>query len=141
MSAQDNKATVRAIYDAMAKGDRSVFAQSCHPDYVWRIAGHSSWSLTFKGQDAIRKELLTPLFRLFDGPYTARVTRLVAEDDVVVAEVQGSVMTKSGQRYDNPYCFVFCFRDGRIAEVVEYGDTDLIERVLGSYESALYAAA
>ncbi|MEA3183284.1 MAG: hypothetical protein QOI59_6807, partial [Gammaproteobacteria bacterium] len=29
------------------------------------------------------------------------------------------------------------FRDRKIAEVVEYGDTDLEERVLGPYEDAL----
>jgi ketosteroid isomerase-like protein len=37
------------------------------------------------------------------------------------------------------YCFVFRFKDGKIAEIVEYGDTDLEERVLGPYEEAVKA--
>jgi ketosteroid isomerase-like protein len=44
-------------------------------------------------------------------------------------------MLKSGERYDNHYCFIFHFRDGKIAEVVEYCDTDLEERVLGNYDA------
>jgi len=49
------------------------------------------------------------------------------------------VQTKSGQRYNNEYCFVFKFRGDKIAEVVEYCDTDLEERVLGNYDDAVKA--
>ena len=38
----------------------------------------------------------------------------------------------SGGRYDNTYCFVFRFRDGRIAEITEYLDTDLVRTALFS---------
>jgi uncharacterized protein len=51
--------------------------------------------------------------------------------------VRGDVETRSGKRYNNEYCFVFRFRNGKIAEVVEYCDTDLEERVLGSYDDAV----
>src|SRR5262249_37765848 len=64
---------------------------------------------------------------------------LIAEGDFVVAEVRGDVLTKRGERYDNEYCIVFRFRGNKIAELVEYCDTDLIERVLGTYEDALKA--
>jgi ketosteroid isomerase-like protein len=36
---------------------------------------------------------------------------------------------------------VFKFRDDKIAEVVEYCDTDLEERVLGNYEDVVRQAA
>ena len=51
-----------------------------------------------------------------------------------MAEVRGDVETRSGKRYNNEYCFVFKFRGDKIAEVVEYCDTDLEERVLGNYD-------
>ena len=47
------------------------------------------------------------------------------------------VQTKTGQRYNNEYCIVFKFRGDEIAELVEYCDTDLIERVLGNYDDAV----
>lgn len=141
MSAAENKETIRKIYEAMERGDRSVFGASVHADYVWRFPGHASWSRRFEGQETIRRELLRPLFALFATDYRARAINLIAEGDYVVAEVRGDVQTKRGDRYDNEYCFVFRFRDGKIAEVVEYCDTDLEERVLGSYEDALRAVA
>jgi len=130
---------IRRIYEAMESGERSIFGAAVHPDYIWQIPGQCSWSKRFEGQEAIYSHLLRPLYALFATQYTARAINLVAEGDIVVAEVRGDVQTKRGARYNNEYCFIFRFRDGKIAEVTEYGDTDLEERVLGRYEDAVQA--
>lgn len=143
MSATENKLVVQRMYEALAQGDRRAFAESVHPEYVWRLAGQSSWSRAFEGQVAVQRDLMAPLFALFADQYTARAVEIVAEGDIVVAEIRGSVATATGERYDNEYCFVFRFRGSKIIAVTEYCDTDLIERVLGRYEDAVaaYAAA
>jgi uncharacterized protein len=137
MNVNENKETVRRIYAALESGDLKAFGSAVHPDYVWRLAGRSSWSRHFEGQDAIRARLLKPLFALFATQYRAQAVNLIAEGDFVVAEVRSDVLTKRGERYNNEYCIVFRFRENKIAELVEYCDTDLIERVLGPYEEAL----
>lgn len=139
MSAELNKQIISDIYAAMAKGDLGPFAASLHADYVWRLPGHCSWSRRFEGREAVQRDLLGPLFSLFANTYTAQAINLVAEGEMVAAEVRGDVLLKSGGRYGNPYCFIFHFRDGKIAEVVEYCDTDLEERVLGNYDTVLAA--
>jgi uncharacterized protein len=101
------------------------------------LTGHSIWSRRFEGQDAIRACLLKPLFALFATQYRSRAENLIAEGDFVIAVARGDVLTKRGERYDNEYCIVFRFRGNKIAEIVEYCDTDLIERVLGPCEDAL----
>ena len=136
MSSNSNKQIVEQIYGAMAQGDGLVFASALHEDCVWRLPGQSSWSRRFEGLDAINRELFRPLFSRFATPYTARLVSMIAEGDTVVAEVKGDVTTHEGERYANDYCFIFRFRDGKIIEVVEYGDTALEERVLGSYGAA-----
>jgi uncharacterized protein len=141
MGTVENKETIRRIYAALENGDRSVFGASVQPDYVWRLAGQCSWSKRFAGQEDVRTNLLKPLFALFATEYHARAIKLVAEGDHVVAEIRGDVQTKSGHHYNNEYCFVFTFRDGKIAEIVEYGDTDLLERALGPYEDAVRQVA
>jgi ketosteroid isomerase-like protein len=77
------------------------------------------------------------LFALFATEYKAKAINLIAEGDTVVAEVRGDVQTKTGKRYNNEYCFLFRFRGDKIAEIVEYCDTDLEERVLGPYDNAV----
>jgi ketosteroid isomerase-like protein len=139
MSASENKETIRRIYAALERGDRTVFGQSVHPDYAWALTGQSDWARRFEGQEAVRRDLLGPLFNLFADTYTARAINLIADGDQVAAEVRGSVMTRSGKRYDNEYCFIFRFEDGKIREVVEYRDTALEATALGAYDDAVAA--
>jgi uncharacterized protein len=139
MSVEDNKAVIRRIYAALETGDNSVFGASVHPDYVWRFPSKASWSDRYEGQEDVRSRLIGPLFNQFASTYTARLINLVAEGDIVVAEIEGDVETKSGVRYDNQYCMLFHFRNGKIREVVEYCDTDLEERALGRYDDAVAA--
>ena len=137
MSLNANKQTITNIYNALARGDSSVFARACHPDYTWRFPGHYSWAKRFEGQAVIQQALIMPLYALFATQYKAHAINIIGEGDFVVAEVRGDVMTRTGQRYNNEYCFVFKFQDNKIIEVVEYCDTDLIERVLGKYEDVV----
>jgi ketosteroid isomerase-like protein len=101
MSAEANKETVRRIYAALELGDSAEFAAHVHSDYVWRVTGQCSWSGEFKGREAILRDLIGPLFGRLAGPYKARLRSVIAEGDVVVAEVEGDAATKGGDRYDN----------------------------------------
>jgi len=50
-------------------------------------------------------------------------TGLIAEGDKVAAEVQSSGDLQNGRQYRQQYHFVLEFRDGKIAAVREYLDT------------------
>lgn len=99
-------------------------------DFTWIISGGGPWSGAWRGKQAVREELFGPLFAQFEGTYTNRASRFIAEGDTVVVECRGNVATKRGERYDNRYCYVCTFRDGKLVELVEYMDTALAERVL-----------
>jgi ketosteroid isomerase-like protein len=99
-------------------------------DVRWTVIGSSAWSRTYEGKPTIVAELMRPLFSQFADQYRARATRIIAEDDVVVVEAQGQVTTKSGEAYNQAYCYVLRLDDGRVSELTEYLDTDLVNRVL-----------
>ncbi|MES2058022.1 MAG: nuclear transport factor 2 family protein [Pseudomonadota bacterium] len=138
-STEANRAIVKRIFDAMAMGDRSVFGAALHPDFAWQATGSASWSRRWEGLDTVRRDLFRPLFALFEGQYRSRATRMIAEGNLVVVEVQGDVRTKRGGRYDNQYCLICRFTDGKMIELIEYMDTALIDRELGTYEQAMAA--
>jgi ketosteroid isomerase-like protein len=75
---------------------------------------------------------MRPLFGQFADGYKARATRIVAEDDVVVVEARGQVTTKSGKPYNQTYCYVFQLAEGKVQELTEYIDTDLVKQTLDS---------
>jgi uncharacterized protein len=75
--------------------------------------------------------LLSPLLSLFADQYTNTAHRFIAEDDYVVVECRGRVTTKSGAPYNNTYCWICRFADGKLQELTEYLDTELVTAALG----------
>ena len=64
------------------------------------------------------------------GRIRVTATRLVAEGDLVIVEAKGSNTTKAGKPYNNTYCFVFRVTGGKLQEVTEYMDTQLVVEAL-----------
>jgi uncharacterized protein len=131
MTAADNKQLMQRIFAALAEGDGRPLVDAMAEDFRWIIAGASSWSRTYKGKETVRTELLAPLRARLAPPIRIVAQRIVAEDDMVVVEARGNNTTRAGERYENAYCFVFRLAEAKLAEVTEYMDTGLAERVLG----------
>lgn len=128
----ENKQIVQSFFDDLAKGDGRPFIEAMADDFSWIIPGRATWSGEWRGKQAVREQLLRPLLARFATTYTNRAVRLIAEGDHVVVECRGDVMTKTGKRYDNTYCYVFTLREGKLTELVEYMDTELAADALGA---------
>jgi ketosteroid isomerase-like protein len=133
MNAAANKKLVQQIYDDSANRSGTTFYDNVADDVCWTVTGEYSWSHQFKGRDAIKNGLMGHFHSLFhDRPRTVAFN-FIAEGDFVAVEARGDNVTKTGQRYDNNYCMIFRIESGKIKEVKEYGDSALIERVLGPF--------
>jgi ketosteroid isomerase-like protein len=130
MTALDNKRLLQAAFAALANGDGRKLLDCMAEDFTWTVLGTTRWSGRYSGKQAVRRDLLAPLFAQFAGTYANRALRFVAEDEFVVVECRGRVETRTGRRYDNEYCYVCRFADGLMVELTEYLDTALVERVL-----------
>lgn len=129
--ANSNKEKIAGAMDAMATGDLGPFGALMHPEVTWSVAGSNSWSGKYEGLDAVRRDLLAPLFANFTTRYVNKPINIVAEGDFVVVECRGQAMTKSGKSYEQAYCYVIRMQGGMIKSVVEYMDTELVTRALG----------
>jgi enamine deaminase RidA (YjgF/YER057c/UK114 family) len=67
----------------------------------------------------------------FAVPYKATALRIIAEGDHVVVEGRGCVTTKAGLPYNNSYCWIYRIAEGKIKEITEYLDTELVTAALG----------
>jgi ketosteroid isomerase-like protein len=126
-----NKEALQRVFAELAKGNGRPFIDLWTDDFCWTIAGTTSWSGTYRGKQAVLDDLMRPLFARFATRYTNTATRFIAADDYVVVECRGNVTTKSGQPYDNSYCYVCRMADGRLQELTEYLDTELVTQALG----------
>ena len=132
MSATENKQLLQNICSELSKGNGKPFVESLADDFRWTIIGSTKWSRTYRGKQEVTAELLRPLFAQFADQYTNTAHRFIAEDDYVVVECRGRVTTKSGRPYNNTYCWVCRVADGKLQELTEYLDTELLTAALGT---------
>lgn len=125
-----NKMLMQAIFAGLAHGDAQPLTESMADDFCWTVTGGNAWSGTYHGKQAVMNELMRPLVANFAERYTNTAHRFIADGDWVAVECQGKVMTRTGKRYDNRYCWVCRVEGGRLKEVIEYMDTQLVATVL-----------
>ena len=127
----ENKQLMQHIFAELAKGNGKAFVDSLADDFCWTIPGTTKWSRTYRGKRVVRDELMKPLFAKFADQYTNTALRFIAEGEHVVVECRGRVTTKTGKPYHNVYCWVCRVADGKLLEVMEYMDTELLTTALG----------
>ena len=130
MTAAENKQLMEGVFAELAKGNGQPFMDSLGDDIRWTVTGTSAWSRTYEGKRAVIDELMRPLFSQFAEPYRNSASRIIADEDHVVVECQGMVTTKSGKPYNQAYCYVCRIAGGKVRELTEYLDTELVSATL-----------
>jgi ketosteroid isomerase-like protein len=132
MTADTNKQLVRTAFEALGKSDARPLYDLMRDDFAWIIEGQSRFSRPYEGKQVVKRDLLDFLFQAFATPYRFTIDDIIAEGERVVVRGRGQVKTKTGQDYNNSYCFVLRLEDGQLVELREYLDTALVERVFGA---------
>jgi len=132
MSSIENKQLIEAFYAAGNRGDLQSCLVMLADDVVWTNIGTTRYSGKYAGKEALITNLLGPVFSQLKAGMQSTLDNIIAEGDYVVVQSRGSAETTDGRSYHNTYCHVFRIRDGRISEVTEYLDTQLVNDVFGS---------
>jgi ketosteroid isomerase-like protein len=108
-----NKQTVQKYMDAFGRTDHAEIL-SCLTDHVeWVIPG----AVHLTGKDAFDKEIENDAFV---GSPTIVVTRLIEENNVVVAEGTVRGARRDGGRLNAVFCDVFVMEQAKIARLTSY---------------------
>jgi len=131
MSVEENKARVRAYFDAVERGDRSGLVALFHPEVRWRVpkGAIAPYGGMHHGAQKIAEMMLGAVGTAFvRGTQRIAVRLMLAEGDVVIAETR--MTAKRPPRdgtpvpdYDNDYVFVVEFEGEKIVEIREHVDT------------------
>jgi len=133
MTAADNKALLERVYAEISKGNIQPLLDSLADDVRWTIIGSTVLSGTRHGKQEVVDKLLKPLrARLADGPVVFHPDRFIAEGDYVVMQAKGRATARSGKPYNNTYCIVCRIVGGKIKEMTDYVDTELITSALAA---------
>ena len=131
MGAAENKQCIQNMFAELSKGNANAFLDNMADNVRFTIIGTTKFSGTFNGKKELVEKLLTPLGSQLEGGLTVTPENLIAEGDFVAMQARGKSTTKSGKSYNNTYCQVFRLANGKVQEVTEYLDTELVTNAFG----------
>lgn len=131
MSASENKKLMQHIFAELGRGNSAPLLESMADDFSWTITGSTSWSRKYDGKKVVLGELFAALRSALATPIITVGERFIADDDYVAVQARGRNKTRDGKPYNNTYCFVFRLADGKLREVTEYLDGELVTSILG----------
>lgn len=122
------KQRIIEVMTALAEGNDQPFLDAMHRDIRWIWMGSGDLSRTFDGKEAVLNELWQSVKTDIAQPFRVKANLILAEGAYVVVEGQGHNKTPSGKEYNNRYCWIMKMVEGKIVELREYMDTDLVRR-------------
>ena len=108
-----NKKTVEAYMDGFRTTDRSAILSCLTDDVEWVLPG----AYHHHGKDAFDREIEN---ENFTGRPLITVSRVVEENDIVIAEGTVRAQPRDAQPIDLAYCDVFEMRGGLVRKLTSY---------------------
>lgn len=134
MSRQQNIELLDRYFTLMREGQWEAVEDMYHDDIVIHMAGTTPASGRLAGKAAVTDKLIAEQVHgalVPEGIAFARRWKIMcADDERVVAIMEGGGPTVAGDLYDQTYCEIFRFRDGKVVEMHAFFDTALAERAL-----------
>jgi len=122
-----NKKLVQEFFNLLSSGSNKYLDFYNNESVIWTAGENAIGGSRSKSEVVgFAKSVLDS----FPEGITFNVVNLVAENDYVAAEVEGSAMHVSGKPYNNKYHFLLKIKDNKILELKEYMDTQLAAKVL-----------
>jgi ketosteroid isomerase-like protein len=130
----ENIRLLDAYFTAMSASEWETVEAMYHDDIVIHLAGTTPASGRLEGKAAVTGDLIARQVHAALDParmhFAKRWKIMCADDERVVAIMEGGGPTRDGDVYDQLYCEIFRFQDGRIIEMHAFLDTALVERAL-----------
>jgi len=116
MSAADNEAVVRRIFDAFARKQGFALRDLFASDVVWTVPGDGVMAGVYRGREEIFR-FLARLPRETGGTYASRLIDVLASAHRAAALYRASG-ERHGRRLDIDQVLLFRLEDGLVSEVL-----------------------
>ena len=123
----NNKKLVEDFFRILSSGSQDYLDFYTEESNIWTAGENAIGGSRSKSEIiGFAKSILDS----FPDGISFNVVNLIAENDYVAAEVEGTAMHVSGKPYNNKYHFLLKIKDNKILELKEYMDTQLAAKVL-----------
>ena len=122
-------AYVRGIFKNLESGDGKGFFEHVADDVDWIVEGTHPLAGHYHTKADFLAHTFDKLAKVLPKGAELHVEHVLISDDWAVVELHSEATAKNGLSFDNQYCWVCRFADGRIVEVRAYLDSALVARL------------
>ncbi|HYA63878.1 MAG TPA: nuclear transport factor 2 family protein [Candidatus Sulfotelmatobacter sp.] len=120
---------VRNIFKNLESGDGQQFFAHVADDVDWTVEGTHPLAGHYHSKADFVSHTFEKLNKVLPQGAELYVEHALVSEDWAVVELHSLATAKNGLRFDNRYCWVCRFEDGKIVEVRAYLDSALVARL------------
>ena len=121
---------IKALYEALAKGDVSTVLPLFDPQIEWTEANGFPLAGTYRGTEAVLKGVLMRLATDWENFQTVPDEFIDGGQTIVVLGNYSGTYKATGKSFRAPFAHVWKVRDGKAIRYVQYTDTLLVHQAL-----------
>lgn len=121
---------VRRIFSLLESGSGDEFFAHVDDAVDWTVEGTHPLAGRYRSKADFHAHTFARLNKILPGGTQLHVEHVLVEGDWAVVELRSHATARNGMRFDNRYCWVLRFKDGKIVEVRAYLDSALVQRLI-----------
>ena len=121
---------VRALFSKLESGDGNHFFDHVADDVSWTVEGTHPLAGHYHSKEDFFSHTFAILNRILPGGTQLHVESVLVSGDWAVVELRSMATARSGMRFDNRYCWVVRFENGRIVQARAYLDSALVQKLI-----------
>ena len=131
MNLQAQKQRALEFLQGFDDRDPAKVAPLLADNFVYRLMMSMPGAQTVFNRDQTLAVFLPMLQQMVPGGFHFRIHTVIAEGPSVAIQAESDTVTAEGKKYANRYHFYLRFDGNRIAEALEYCDTNHVREVFG----------
>ncbi len=120
---------VRAVFAGLQTGGGLAFFNHVADDVDWTVQGTHPLAGHYRGKAAFLAGTFAKLARVLRDDAQLSVVNVMVSGDWAIVDLRADATAKNGMRFDNSFCWLARFHDGKIVEVRAYLDSALVARL------------
>jgi uncharacterized protein len=122
-------ARIHEIFRHLESGDGKGFFEHVADNVDWTVEGTHPLAGHYHSKADFLAHTFEKLARVLPRGAQLHVQNVLLSDNWAVVELRSEATAENGLRFDNRYCWVCRFEDGKIVEVRAYLDSALVARL------------
>ena len=121
---------VRALFSKLESGDGKQFFDHVVDDVDWTVEGTHPLAGHYHSKGEFFSHTFAILNKILPGGTQLHVESVLVSGDWAIVELRSMATARNGMRFDNRYCWVVRFENGRIVQARAYLDSALVQKLI-----------